>query len=361
VFKNKFVQAVLLQYSGIVGAGIFALPYLFASANFAYALLVLITVTLALYFIHQSYADIILATAGDHQLPGYCHKYLGIRAKYLAVFNLLLLTLGTFVVYQQLFIRFSHLFFPHFASWLVFLLYYFSLAIFFLSRSRLVQNFSRYLPFLVLILPLFLFYLTLIYPSFPIPPVSPSLTLFGALVFALHGFTIIPEVEEILRGSHHRPLTGLASLLGLILAAFTYAIFSYAVIRLSGPFLSPDAVSGLWQVSPLLGSLLALLGLLTTFKASLNSLLVLKETFYRDLHFPLRLSFLLPLALPILSLTLGRFSFVQIISLTGAVTLFVSGLLLVSIRFHLPLRLSQRLILIVVVCLLAFGLVSELS
>ena len=38
--KRKFIKAILMQYSGIVGAGIFILPYLFFYSNFISLVLV---------------------------------------------------------------------------------------------------------------------------------------------------------------------------------------------------------------------------------------------------------------------------------------------------------------------------------
>lgn len=68
---SKLHKAIFLQFSGILGAGIFVLPYLYHHTDplLAYSLLFLLVLVVALA--NFFYIDVILATKGDHQLSGY--------------------------------------------------------------------------------------------------------------------------------------------------------------------------------------------------------------------------------------------------------------------------------------------------
>ena len=54
-----------------VGAGIFALPYVFSHLGLIVFSILLISVSFVSTFINQTYVRIIESTHGDHQLPGY--------------------------------------------------------------------------------------------------------------------------------------------------------------------------------------------------------------------------------------------------------------------------------------------------
>jgi len=88
--------------------------------------------------------------------------------------------------------------------------------------------------------------------------------------------------------------------------------------------LSQDSISGIFQTSPILGKILAILGIALTFKATLNFTLALKEMFYRDIKLPHNMSILLSWMIPFLTLLLENFSIINIIALTGSVTVGIS-------------------------------------
>ena len=115
-----------------------------------------------------------------------------------------------------------------------------------------------------------------------------------------------------------------ASRFGLLLASLTYLLFVISIIVLSRSNLSQDAISGLFQTSPILGKILAILGIALTFKATLNFTLALKEMFYRDLKLPQKLAIQIAWIIPFFSLFLGGFSFMSIIAFTGSISVGIS-------------------------------------
>jgi hypothetical protein len=189
--------------------------------------------------------------------------------------------------------------------------------------------------------------------------VSPSFLFFGATIFALSGFNIIPEIEELLR--HHRKVKQnlySSSLFGLILSAIAFFLFSFAIITISGHSVSPDSVTGLFSVSPVLGVIVSIFGMAVTFRAATNFMTILRELFFRDLHLDLHLSEILPLFFPILSLALSLVPLVTIISVTGHVTIILSTLIICLIRLKMSPNSFVRFSALLILVSLIVGLVG---
>lgn len=361
-FLKKYLQAVFLQFSGIMGAGIFALPYVFYRSNFPFALIGLIFLTVVTALLNHFYVEIILATKGDHQLSGYANLYLGKNFKLLTLLNVIVLGVGILLAYTKLSSSFLPVLFPFLPPFACQLIFIFFILFFHLNSAKNFNLSLQFLPIASIIIVFFLFFYSLINPGFSPPPVDNNFFYFGAAVFALAGFTVIPEVEEILRGSKDiKLLLNSASLSGLLLVSFVYILFFYAVIRLSGPLLSVDSVSGIAAAAPLIGKLLAVFGLINIFKASLNMLLVLKEYFFRDFGIRKNLSYLLSSLVPLSIFFFASTSFVQIISVTGSITVFISALIICLIRLKISPGLLIKILIAFTLLVLALGVYFEFA
>lgn len=359
---SRYLQAVFLQISGIIGAGIFALPYVFHNSNFSFALIGFLFITLITALLNHFYIEIILNTKGDHQLSGYASFYLGKNFKILSLINILLLGVGILLAYIKLSSFFIPLILPLFSSNFSQFIFIILLLFTHLGRSKSFSNSLQFLPLFSIFIVIFLFFYSLVTPGFSPPAVSNNFLFFGAVVFALSGFTVIPEVEETLRGSKNlKPLLNSASLAGLLIAAFVYIIFSYAVIRISGPHLSIDAITGIAVVSPFVGKLLALFGLINIFKASLNFLLVLKELFYRDFGLKENYAYYLSALIPLSTFLFVTTSFSQIISVTGSITIFISALIICLIRLKISSPLFTKITVFFITLFLALGVYFEFA
>jgi len=334
----KLIKGIFLQFSAIVGAGIFALPYLFYHSNFNSSIFFLICFTLVTGILNYFYIDVILHTSGDHQFSGYIQKHLGDKFKIWGLISIFLISCGAIFAYLKLAGIFLTILIPSLSPLLAILIFLFILTLVNLLRLKPSGIYFEILPLITLILILFIFYNSF-YFSNPINNniFSFNLDFFGVLIFSLSGFTVIPEIEELFRGSSNKKsLLKISSTIGLILASIIYIIFTYSIIKISGLKLSPDAVSGIIHSYPFLGKILAVLGLIVIFKASLNYILVLKEIFYRDLNFKKNTSYTLSFLIPFAVLFLLKVSFVNIISLTGSIAIGLSYIFICLMRFKLP-------------------------
>lgn len=357
---SKFTKAILLQFSGILGAGIFALPFLFYNSNFTFATIVLIFIAIFMAILNLFYTDIILQTPGDHQISGYAQIYLGPKSKFLSVLNLLFLGFGGILAYIKLASIFLLQIFPTLSTLFVSIIFIFLLGIFHLGKIKFYKIISQILPIISLIIIILIYFLSF---NFSAPILNfnpPNLLCFGGIIFALAGFTIIPEVEETLRFSKNKKfLLKFSSLLGLTLAAIVYLLFSYGIIRISGSHPSVDSVAGVLNIYPIIGKILIILGLVTIFKASLNFLLIFKEVFYRDFKIPEKTSYNLSILIPFLTLFFINVSFIKIISLVGAISVFLSALLICLIRLKIPHHWFTNFLVFIVLTIFIFGLIAE--
>ncbi len=357
---RQVLKATFLQFSGILGAGIFILPHLYAPANpfQAYPLLIILTLIVALANI--LYIDVILATKGDHQLSGYAQIHLGPKFKNLATANLILLAIGVVSAYIKIASGFISLLLPASTN-LSALIFIALLLLFHLSKLNPSHRLSQIFPLISLFIVFLLFVLSFNFTPVSLPPAPLSPLIFGSTIFALSGFTIIPEVEELLRGSGNiKAKLKFSSLAGLFLVVFVYLIYIFAVSRISGPNLSPDSVTGLFLTSNFLGRLLSFFGAVTLLKASLNFLFIQKELFFRDLNLSQGKSYLLSSLLPLFTLVFANTSFVNLISLTGSVTVFISVLIICLIRLRLKPSPAIRFSVFLILSVLFIGLVSEI-
>ena len=76
MFKSFLLPTGLLAGT-IIGAGIFALPYVFAKAGLVAGFFYLALGGIAYTVVHLMYADVIMRTRSAHRFPGYAGLYLG--------------------------------------------------------------------------------------------------------------------------------------------------------------------------------------------------------------------------------------------------------------------------------------------
>ncbi|MFA6250592.1 MAG: aromatic amino acid transport family protein [Candidatus Shapirobacteria bacterium] len=361
IVSKRLLIAILLQLSGILGAGMFVLPYVFSRSNFVFATFGLIVLAYVMIQLNSFYTDIILSTKGDHQLSGYSDIYFGRRLKILSLINIFILGLGALFAYLQLGTSFISTLLPLTPN-LSTTIFFIAVSFFHLAKIPLLKNYYQVIPVLTIFIVIVLLSLALQLPSPPLELAIPSWAFFGSTVFALTGFTVIPEVEEYLRPFPHKRHRLIASTIyGQVFAALIYFFFAFSIIHISGPYLTADVVTGLSYVSPNLARLVSFLGLILVFEASLNFLMIFKETFFRDFNLSLPNSYLLSFLIFAFSLIFLKVPLVTILSLTGSVTIFVSAIIICLIR--LKINRGPKLIAISLLILLVFffGLLSELA
>lgn len=338
--KRKFIKAILMQYSGIVGAGIFILPYLFFYSNFYFVSFWLIVIALFMMALDQLYIDIIVNTKGDHQLAGYARIYLGRFFEFLASANMIVLGLGATSAFIRLGSDFIKLLLPGSPPLVYQLIFLSFFGIFHTSNFPLIKKMYHYIPLISISIILILFSFSLKIPFSILKFPSPNYSFLGGLIFAMTGFVIVPEVERYINSHKNKPKNKVknrqiiiwANRGGIVLAALTYFIFAISIMLLSNSHLSSDTISGLLTTHPKLGLAVAILGIALTFKACLNFAMCLQKLLSHDYNLSENKSLLISLLIPFSTLFLNKFSFMQIISVTGTFTIATSAFIIVCVK-----------------------------
>lgn len=357
---DKFFKAIFLQFSGIVGAGIFALPFVLYNSNFYFSSSLLISTAIVMVLLNFFYISIISDTSGDHQLPGYAQIYLGPLPKILSLLTLGFLCFGGLIAYTKLAATFLNQILPALSVPVLALFFIILVGFFHLRKLNSCKSIFQLLPIinLFIILILFLFSFNSSIPNLNLQ--TPQISYFGSIIFALSGFTIIPELEETLRYSQKKKLLlHLASLFGVLLAVIVYLIFSYSVIRVSGSGITSDAVVGVFKNNLVLGYFLIFFGLMTVFKAALNLIFVLKEIFFRDFKKSENISYTLSIVISFLVLFFINIPFIKIISFVGAISTLFSALIICLIYSKKAKSGLANFVSIFILSALLLGLILE--
>ncbi len=83
----------------IVGAGIFALPYVFSRAGLFWGLFHFFVAFIIVFFLHLWYGEVTYYTRGKHRIAGYTEIFLGKRAKFLAFLTTIGSYYGSLLIY----------------------------------------------------------------------------------------------------------------------------------------------------------------------------------------------------------------------------------------------------------------------
>ncbi len=387
-FKNV-ITPISLLVGTIIGAGLFALPFVFYAAGFIPTIIYILLFSALAAFVHVLYTDIIFRTQETHhQFPGYVRIYFGKYMGQLAsaiVSTTILLTLTAYLILS---ISFLSLIFPALSPWIATFIFWLlgSLIIFTNVKKTALFGAITGIATTLMIGALFM-YLFIIHSGSVVAvsafESSSVLMPFGPILFALTGFSAIPALVEYSRKERVSLKTLRRTIIaGTFIAGFFYFLFTIAVWGLSST-VSPDSVSGMARTLPpvilFLWGIFGFVLLWYSYAAVGRDLFKIMENDW-ELHPTIAMAgvFLLP---PFLYL-LGIKNFVGVISVIGAILIGTGGILLVatwlkasrvdtpSIKFsrlHTPkhsqaiLHEKPSVVPIIIIAIFLSGIVYELA
>lgn len=362
MFDKNMIRAAALMFATTVGAGIFALPYVFASAGWATAGGYLFILAFAVHYAQSLYLRALDVTAKRHErLVGLVAHYYGSAMRTVSLVVVVGGLLLTLVAYLILAGQFLSLLPPAIAG--------FGTLLFWLTASLPVlwplrQLFEAELWGAIVMAALTGGVIVFGYvngPSGTFPMVVPEnfFLPFGAILFALAGWPAVGPVRAFARVKGFSAEEAKRALyLGTTGSAFAYALF-VAGIFAGAAFISPDTLTGLswplWQTG-----LLLVLGLFALWTSYAPMGIEIKNSL-RDLGWG-RLEaaaavFFLPLALWLLGLQ----DFLSVIGLVGGVFLGLEYILIfLVVRKALNLDRKERFMLWVLSPLFVVGALYEI-
>ncbi len=326
--KNKLIIAIALLIGTTIGAGILGIPYVFAKAGILPGLLHLFIIAAVMLLINLYLGEIAIRTKGNHQLTGYAEHYLGKTGRKIMFFSMV------FGIYSALLAyligesnSLSFIFFGTsqyaFVSGIIFWFIMSFLAYFGLKGLKKYEPVSVALVILFSLIIIFMFMgkvkvenLVYLNPQYFFLP-------FGVILFAMLGYSILPELEIILKGKEK--IMKKAIILGTLIPAIIYAFFAISIAGVFGQATPEIATLAL-------GKIFILLGILTMFTAYAALSIALEDMYILDYKIKRKKAWLLTSLIPILLFIIAEItktnSFVNVLGISGAISGGIAGILI---------------------------------
>jgi tyrosine-specific transport protein len=333
----------------VVGVGIFGLPYVFSEAGYVFGLIELVIIAALSLLTFYIYADLLAVNKGHVRFVAVVSNQLGPLGRFMATvayYGSLWGALLAYIIVGGQFL--SNVLRPLLAGqmftyqvvfWLV-------ASVCMIGGSLFVRRLQGVLIpiFFVMIAALTLFalphlnvdYLAAMEPANMLLP-------FGALIFAFSGFSAVPECREAL--GRQKSLLRSSLLLGVVFIGVLYALFSLAVVGMTGPFTSTQAVDGLrLAVGPWLSIFVSVIGLCTVFTAFVSVGNALMNSLIYDYRGRYLSSWWLAVTLPFCAFLFGARDFIDVIGTTGGLLGGLGGIVLLVAyeRARLTAQLPKR-------------------
>jgi len=327
---KKFFFGLATLIGTIVGAGIFGIPYAISRSGVIPSLFYLIILGGAVLFLHLFFGEIVLRTKEKHRLVGYSKKYLGDWGKRLITISTIVGTVGTLLAYIIIGGDFLKIVFSFLApsvggmaSLYFSLIFWAGLVCFIFRGIKLIaptEFLTNSIFFLIIFLVIFFALPKIDVQNFILISLPDVFLPYGIILFALAGWTAIPEIGEILKTKKERKGYKKAIIISILAAISLYLVFSLAVVGISGKATSPDVFSGL---IPFLGSEIIFFGALAAVITLADSFLViglyLKNTLIYDYKFPEFLAASVSCGLPLVLFLVGFRNFIEVIGFVGII------------------------------------------
>jgi amino acid permease len=330
--KNFFKGAALVAASTF-GAGIFALPYVFKEAGWIIGIFYLAVFSCFIVAAHILYWKVLVRFGEKKRILGLARDYLGNIGYFFGVLGVatgLILTLAAYLILGSIFLAAVLPVFGS-ATFFVFWLAVSFPLLFGDKRASAIEFFGITATSLIIA---FIFFSAL--PSSGFFSATPAnlkniFLPFGAILFALAGWTSIERVYDWFRGTNVSPakisvsIGGGTALIALLYVMFVFGIFGSASV------ITPDTISGVsgWPVWKSL--LLGILGLVAIWTSHLPISLEAKNVIEHDLHWSPAASRAVVFFLPVILVILGLNSFLRIISVVGGVFIGLQYLLIILV------------------------------
>ncbi len=326
--NKKFWSACFTLSGAMIGAGILGLPYIFSKSGFFVGFFWLILLGSIIIFINLCLGEISLRTKGKHHLIGYAKRYLGKFGEktmfFLIVFGIYSALIAYLIGEGQ---SLSQIFFGNLNYAIFFGIGFWLIMVFLLREGlkglRRIETWGV-LTIILIIFGFFIYsfskikFANLLYVNF-----SNLLLPFGVILFAIMGFTSIPELRLEIKGQEK--LFKKSILIGILIPIVLYILFTSVFIGILGSNI-PEIVT--------LGSNVFInsLGIFTMLTSFFVLSFSLKDLFKFDLKFSNKSSFLfvslIPLSLYLIISLFNLLDFIGVIAIGGVICVGLTGILI---------------------------------
>jgi len=325
--NKKFWAATFTLTGTIIGAGILGLPYVFAKSGLLIGIFWLITIGTLMTFANLALGEVTLRTKGKHQLSGYAKKYLGKWGERVMFFSVIFGVYSALIAYligegESL----SKILPGNISPIILGITFWLIMTLMLREGLRGLKKIETWgvIVIILIIVGMFIRFAPTINPQ-NLTTINPQnfVIPIGVVMFALLGFTSIPELRKEIRGKEK--LLKKAIILGSAIPIILYILFSTIFIGVLGANISEVATLSF-------GPLITLLGIFTMLTSYFVLSFSLNETFKYDFKTKKTTSILLtsvaPLIIYILSTYFNFIGFVLILGIGGVISGGLTGILI---------------------------------
>ncbi|KKQ23156.1 MAG: Aromatic amino acid permease [Parcubacteria group bacterium GW2011_GWA2_37_10] len=343
LFKN-YIYPIATLSGSIIGVGIFSLPYVALKSGIWAMLGYFLVLTLLVIIIHLVFTEISLKTPDFKRFPGFVGHHLGKAAEAVSLVTITFGAFGVLLAYLIIGSEFlAGIFQPYFGGsiFLYAILYFTAVSIIIGLGIKIVSRVEFWALTLLFLSLLFIFVKGFsqikIGNIFLSPSVVDWKNLFlpyGAIMFALWGTSLIPEVEEMLGDHSANSGRGKDSIRNIVIIstlipAVVYVLFTVLILGITGGRTTESALTGLKFFLGNSVFLIALFaGVVTTFTAFISQGLTLKKVLIYDMGIKNKQAFIIICLTPLVLFLLGLKSFVPLLSFIGGILLGIDGILI---------------------------------
>ncbi|MCL5016435.1 MAG: hypothetical protein M1312_02380 [Patescibacteria group bacterium] len=332
MFK-KLTLGVGLLSGSVIGAGVFALPYVFYRAGWAVGLFYVVAFAVLVTVSHIMYAQVVEITPGEHRLVGFSRIYLGKLSEWTATLVSPIGLLLTLTVYLILGEKFLLLFMPDSYGKMAFLVIWLlgTLVIFWETGKLALAEVLGTLSIAAIIFIIFGYGVGGSANIAALPAIDPKFIFlpYGAMLFALWGRTAIPPIVRYFRDDNRLNLVKPAIILGVLVPLLLYVLFIVGVIGLTAPYVTESSVANLASALP--SGVVWLVGALGIL-AILTSYAVIGKNIHQTVIFDIKqkpyVGALVVALVPLLLYFAGFKNFLYLVNIVGGVFLSVEGILM---------------------------------
>ena len=312
---KDFWRGVAAIVGTVVGAGILAIPYVFARVGFLTGVLSLIVIGALSLLVLLYMGEVALRTKETLQVVGLVGKYLGKKAKTLMLCFQVIGIYGALIAYLigigttiEALIGGNSLIWSTVFFTITFPIIYMGI--------KVVEKTEFFLSYLKILLILLL--CSLLIPRVNLNHLSgldPSKILlpYGVLIFACTGYSVIPNLERMLE--KRREIMKDVMIYGMLICIFIYFLFALAFVGAFGQEVAEIATQSFKEPNLSTFSLITTLFLLTTPYIILAW--VLKDTFIFDYNLPKPIPILLACLVPFLIMFFANPGFTRMLEISG--------------------------------------------
>ncbi|RJP44927.1 hypothetical protein C4587_01395 [Candidatus Parcubacteria bacterium] len=342
------VRAAGVMAGTTIGAGMFALPYVFDRAGWllgaAYVFAAVISVTAIHYLYFRA-----LETVGErNRLLGLVRNTFGNTGFYPAFFVVVVGLLLALVVYLILGTEFLRVVMPQLDGGYALFLFWAASSLPLLLGLRGLAKIEIFGALIMgaIILAIFFFSLTAAAPAREFFQPREIFLPFGPVLFALAGWTAVEPIYELISSGPRTRRGALIALLGAgtLAAAVLYFLFIEGALRLSLPSVSPDGISALLRLPDWGKQGAGLLGLFAIWTSFVPIGLEVANELEKDMKLPKVVGLSVVVAVPLALVLLGLDNFIRAIGLAGGIFLGLQYVCIIAIGARIvPMNRISRL------------------